>query len=216
MIRNLTAVALLCTLILASLSACVPPDNSAMPTLAQLPTNVPYTGADATPTREGNFSPAPATPVSDAPGDGAPGSGAIDIVTGDLPELVGDGFAVRVTGAINEEWTAEGVASCASDGFVVASANARLTLTMPIMARAGLFDLGVNVDTQSARPVYVAPGNVAYTQAVEGVLVLDSLNLSDGGRIQGSFDFSASDGTNDVNLSGQFDLPASLASDCAG
>jgi hypothetical protein len=218
------------------LGACAPAEE-ALPTIAELPTTIPQgvppttvptldpalMNNDPTPTREGDSAPANDAPTNTvAPTVDASGSGQGALNLNDeIPPLLGTGFVAAFSGGYSGTLSTTGSIECGNDALIIASDTGdsdRIVMRVVTSARVGVYNLRDNVplNTQTGTALYVSADDVRYEQDVDGILVLDALNLSDGGTIAGTFEFSATAGSENIIIAGEFNIPANLAINCAG
>ena len=180
---------LLMLIILLFLFAACSPTHTTSPTSA--PTN--STDGEAIPTREGD---------SGADISGDPGSG---FGFGDM--LEGEGFAAVVSGdGVALEFNDVGYFGCENgDTYAIRPSEGglpQLTILLPADISPGTYTLG----DRNITAMVVTADNQAYAGILDGILVIDSVAGTVGEQVKGSFDFSATNGTNTVNAQGVFDF----------
>jgi len=137
---------------------------------------------------------------------GDPGSG---FGLGD-PLLEGEGFAAEISGAVTLDVEGEGYYSCENGRYAlrpVQSGMPRLTLLLPANIGSGQHNLTENNNEESNISASIfLEGGEGYNTAVDGLLVLDSIANGPNEQITGSFEFTSSNGANEITVRGQFDF----------
>lgn len=177
-------------LMLLVLAACsTPPANTTNPTGNP--------NGEGVPTQEGG------TGV-DVSGD--PGSG---FGFGDM--LEGEGFAAVVSGNnVALEFDDVGYYGCENGNtYAIRPANGslpQLTIIVPADITPGTYTLG----DRNVTATVATADNQVYAGILDGILVIDSIATAANQQVKGSFDFSATNGSNSVSAQGEFDfMPAS-------
>ena len=172
----------------AILAACsTPPANTVNPTAT--------TSGESAPTQEGGI---------DVSGD--PGSG---FGFGDM--LEGEGFAAVVSGDnVALEFHGMGYYGCENGNtYAIRPASGglpQLTIIVPSDIAPGNYTLG----DRNITATIATADNQVYAGILDGILVIDSIATAAGQQVKGSFDFSATNGSNSVTAQGEFDfMPAS-------
>jgi hypothetical protein len=187
----------LLALLILFLAACTAAPNTSNPTNET--SNLP------TPTREGSV-------ISDDTGGdngsviGDPGFGFGE------NELPNTPFAALVTGALEITVTGDGAFGCENGVYVIRSSASdfpQVSLILPANAEAATYELADNQGDGSvaSASLFLQDGRV-YAANVEGLLVVVNIASAPMGQISGSFDFTAHNGSDEVNVRGQFNMIA--------
>jgi hypothetical protein len=165
------------------------------------------TSTVATPTREGSV-------ISDDTGGdngsviGDPGIG---FGVSDLPNTP---FAALVTGATEVTVTGDGAYGCENGVYVIRSSVdsfPQISLILPANAEAGNFELETNQgDGSNASASLFLEDGRAFAAGVDGILVIVNLATAPTGIVSGSFDFTANNGSDEVQVQGQFNMIAAV------
>jgi hypothetical protein len=182
----------LMTLILALAACSTPPANTTNPTAVP--------NGESAPTQEGGI---------DVSGDPGTGFGFGDM-------LEGEGFAAVVSGDnVALEFNDAGYYGCENGNtYAIRPANGnlpQLTIIVPADIAPGNYTLG----DRNITAMVVTADNQVYAGILDGILVLDSIATAANQQVKGSFDFSATNGSNTVLAQGEFDfMPASATVFC--
>ena len=154
------------------------------------------TDSGATPTREGD---------SDIEVSGDPGSGF-----GLSDESDDGGFVAELSGAETETLSGAGIINCENSVYVIRpslDSFPQISLILPRDAGTGSFNLVNNPGDGSAASatVFFDDGRV-FAIGVDGILIVDAIATEAGQAVQGSFDFSASSGSEIIDARGEFDF----------
>jgi predicted small lipoprotein YifL len=177
----------LMTLVLVLAACGTPPATTTNPAAT--------TSGESAPTQEGGI---------DVSGDPGTGFGFGDM-------LEGEGFAAVVTGDnVALEFNDAGYYGCENGNtYAIRPANGslpQLTIIVPADTAAGTYTLG----DRNVTAMVVTADNQVYAGILDGILVLDSIATAANQQVKGSFDFSATNGSNTVAAQGEFDfMPAS-------
>ena len=181
---------LILMILIGILTACsTPPANTTNPTAT--------VSGESAPTQEGGTG----IEVS-----GDPGSG---FGFGDM--LEGEGFAAVVSGNnVALEFDDAGYYGCENGNtYAIRPASGglpQLTIIVPADIAPGNYTLG----DRNITATIATADNQVYAGILDGILVIDSIATAAGQQVKGSFDFSATNGSNSVTAQGEFDfMPAS-------
>ena len=187
---------LLILLLMLAITACAPtttePSN---------PTSIPNnndTNNAPTPTREGDDS-------NDIEVSSDPGSG---FGLGDDSDSTG--FTAQLDGAETLDVSGAGTINCENGVYVIRanmSSFPQLSLILPSGASPETFNLANNMGDGSvaSASVFFEDGRV-FAASVDGILIINDLATSPNQTVRGSFDFSASSGSQTINARGEFDF----------
>ena len=169
------------------------------------PTPTSNTGALPTPSREGSVI------TDDTGGDngsviGDPGFGFGE------NELPNAPFAALVTGAVELTVTGDGAYGCENGVYVIRSSASdfpQVSIILPTSPEAATYELVNNAGDGSTASgsLFLADGRV-YAAGVSGVLVMVNVADAPTEQVSGSFDFTANNGSEEVEVRGQFNLIA--------
>ncbi len=150
------------------------------------------------PTREG-------ASADDIEVSGDPGSGF------GLGDAGADGgFIAELSGASNESLSGRGVINCENNVYVIRPALdmfPQVSLILPTGATPDNYTLANNQGDGSAASasVFFADGRV-FAANVNGIVIINNLATQAGQPVSGSFDFSASSGSQTIDARGEFDF----------
>jgi hypothetical protein len=175
------------------MSACTSTTSTNTSTNTPAPNNNTNSGGEPTPTREGDSG----ADITGDPGSGF-GFGAL---------LQGDGFAALAEGSgINLEFNDAGSYGCENGNtYALRPATGefpQLTIILPTDITSGTFTVG---DDNISASLATAENSV-YAGIIAGILVLENVPASSAERITGNFDVDLSNGSNTVNVRGEFDF----------
>lgn len=179
----------LCIIILA---ACTP-GSSTNPTSA-LPT----------PSREGSVISEATGEANDVIGDPGIGFGISD-----LPNAP---FAALVTGDADITVTGDGAYGCENGVYVIRSSAGdfpQVSLFLPVGGGTGQFELVNNDGMNASASLFLADGR-AFAGGIEGLLIVNSIATAPTQLVSGNFVFSATNGGDNVEVSGQFNFMAGV------
>jgi hypothetical protein len=177
----------LMTMLLVLAACSTPPANTTNPTAV--------TNGESAPTQEGGI---------DVSGDPGTGFGFGDM-------LEGEGFAAVVSGDnVALEFHGTGYYGCENGNTYAIRPSSgglpQLTIIVPADIAAGTYTLG----DRNITAMIATADNQVYAGILDGILVLDGIATAAGQQVKGSFDFSATNGSNTVAAQGVFDfMPAS-------
>jgi hypothetical protein len=180
-------------LLLLFLVACTPPQSN------------PANGLP-TPTREGSVI------SDDTGGDNGSVIGDPGIGFG-VDELPNTPFAALVTGAVEITVTGDGSYGCENGVYVIRSSASDFPQISLILQRepaeGSTYELGTNQGdgSNNSATLFLEDGR-AYAAGVDGLLIIDSLATAPTGLVTGSFDFTANNGSGEVQVRGQFNFMA--------
>lgn len=177
--------------LLLILAACSPAEPTPAPTSTSR-------GSIATPTREGALS----APNDSGEVQGDPGSGF------GFETTFAGGFEAIVAGGRSAVMDGNGYFACENDQYVIRPSDdglQQVTLIVNPGVRPGTHQLG-NQGASAASAMVAFDDGAVYAGDVQGLLVLNNIAAAPEQRVRGSFDFRASNGTDTVNVAGEFDF----------
>jgi hypothetical protein len=166
--------------------------------------NTSPTSAVATPTREGSVISEATGEANDVIGDPGIGFGISD-----LPNAP---FAALVTGDVEITVTGDGSYGCENGTYVIRSSAGdfpQISLILPIGNSTGQFELGNNDGQNASASLFLADGR-AFAGGIEGLLIVNSIATAPTQLVTGNFVFEATNGGDNVEVSGQFNFMAGV------